>query len=58
LKLFTLDEIVDEVGHLGAADKTRVRRRLVSGQLFSECDGDLSNESSDSFQQHDYYGHL
>ena len=58
LKLFVLDEIVDEVGHLGTRDKKGVRRCLVGEQLLSECDGDLSNESSDSFQQHDYYGHL
>lgn len=56
--LLALDEIADEVGHLGAGDKKAVRRCLVSEQLLSECEGDLNNESSDSFQQYDYYGHL
>jgi hypothetical protein len=58
LQLFALDEIVDEVGHLGTGDKMRMRRCLVGKELFSECDGDLNDESSDSFEQHDYYGHL
>ena len=54
MKLFALDKIADEVGRLGTEDKVGARRHLVGKELFSECDGDLNSESSDSFQQHGY----